>query len=55
MIPKIVSELRSPHVLRQNLRNKNKEDPIESTGVVPAKYPPKVRLERISTTLDSQT
>jgi len=30
---------------RQNLRNKNKEDPVESTGVVSAKYPLKVKLE----------
>ena len=37
---------------RQNLQNKNKEDPIESTCVVLAKYPPKVKLERISTTLE---
>ena len=37
---------------RQNLRNKYKEDPIESTDVVPAKYPLKVKLERISTTLE---
>ena len=37
--------------LRQNLRNKNKEDLTESTGVVLAKYPSKVKLERISTTL----
>ena len=30
---------------RQNLCNKEKEDLIESTSVVPAKYPPKVKLE----------
>ena len=30
---------------RQNLQNRNKEDLAESTGVVPAKYPPKVKLE----------
>ena len=40
---------------RQNLQNKNKEDPIESTCVVLAKYPPKVKLERISTTLECQS
>ena len=39
---------------RQNLRNRNKEDLAESTGVVLAKYPPKVKLERISTTLEYQ-
>ena len=30
---------------RQNLQNKNKEDLAENTGVVPAKYLPKVKLE----------
>ena len=30
---------------RQNLRNRNKEDIVESTGVVPTKYPLKVKLE----------
>ena len=30
---------------RQYLQNKNKEDLVESTGVVPAKYPPKIKLE----------
>ena len=30
---------------RQHLRNKNKEDLVESTDVVSAKYPPKVKLE----------
>ena len=30
---------------RQHLRNKNKEDLVESTGVVLAKYSPKVKLE----------
>ena len=32
---------------RQHLRNKNKEDLVESTDVVPAKYPPKVKLENL--------
>ena len=39
---------------RQNLRNRNKEDLVESTGVIPAKYPPNVKLETISTTLECQ-
>ena len=39
---------------RQNLWNNDKEDLAESTGVVPVKYPPKVKLERISTTLKCQ-
>ena len=30
---------------RQNLRNRNKEDLAKSIGVVPAEYPPKVKLE----------
>ena len=30
---------------RQNLRNKKEENPIKSTGVVLAKYPPKVKLK----------
>ena len=37
------------------LRNRNKEDFAKSTGVVPAKYPPKVKLERISITLECQS
>ena len=39
---------------KRNLRNRNKEYLAESTGVVPAKYPPKVKLERISTILECQ-
>ena len=35
---------------RQNLQNKDKEDLSESISVVLAKYPPNVKLERISTT-----
>ena len=30
---------------RQDLHNKEEEDLTESTGVVTAKYPPKVKLE----------
>ena len=40
---------------KQNLRNRNKEDLPESTGVVPAKYSPNVKLKRISTTLECQS
>ena len=32
---------------RQNLCNKEEENLIESTSVVPAKYPPKVKLENL--------
>ena len=30
---------------RQNLRNRNKEDLVESIGVVPVEHPPKVKLK----------
>ena len=40
---------------RQNLWNRDKEDLIESTGMVQAKYPPKVKIKRISTSLECQT
>ena len=40
MMPKIVSKLHSPY-----MRNKEEEDLIESIGMIPAKYPPKVKLE----------
>ena len=40
---------------RQNLQNRNKENPIESTSVVPAKYPSKIKLERVSATLECQS
>jgi len=36
---------------KQHLHNTKREDLAESTGVVPTKYPPKVKLE-ILTTLD---
>ena len=39
---------------RQNLRNKGEEDFRKSTGVVLAKYPPKVKLENFFTTLECQ-
>ena len=39
---------------KQYLRNTKKEDLIESIGVVPAKYPPKVKLELL-TTLECQS
>ena len=47
MMPKIVSKLHSPQVLETTpvKKKKNKEDLVESTGVVPAKYPLKVKLE----------
>ena len=44
---KIVSKLHGPHVLQTSpaQHKKEEEDPTESTGVVPAKYPPKAKLE----------
>ena len=44
-MPKIVSGPHSSACSKQNMRNRNKEDLAEITGVVPAKYPPKVKLE----------
>ena len=35
-----------------NLHSTKKENLTESTGVVPAKYPPKVKSENILTTLE---
>ena len=40
---------------RPNLWNKNKENPTKSISVVQAKYLPKVKLERIFTTLECQS
>ena len=34
---------------KQCLHNTKREDLAESTGVVPAKYPPKVKLELLTT------
>ena len=39
---------------KQYLHNTKREDPIESTGVVLAKYPSKVKLELL-TTLECQS
>ena len=38
---------------KQHLHNTKREDLTKSTGVVPAKYPPKVKLELL-TTLECQ-
>ena len=45
MMSKIVSKSHNPYVLETTSVKKNKEDLVESTGVVPAKYPPNVKLE----------
>ena len=39
---------------KQHLYNTKREDLVESIGVVPAKYPPKVKLELL-TTLECQS
>jgi len=47
MMQKIVSELNDPYVLlMEPTKQKHKKDLIESTGVVLAKYPLKVKLKR---------
>ena len=47
MMQKIVSESNGPHVLLAELvKQKHREDLTENTDVVPARYPPKVKLER---------
>ena len=53
MMPKIVSKLHNPHVLKQHLYNTKREDLTKNTGMVPAKYPPNVKLEFL-TTLECQ-
>ena len=45
MMSKIVSKSHSPHVLETTpTQHRKREDLVESTGVVPAKYPPQVKL-----------
>ena len=45
----LTSELHNPNAQVNHLRKKEKEkDLAESTGVVPAEYPPKVKLELFS-------
>ena len=46
MMSKIVSESHNPYVLETILaQHRKREDLVESTSVVPAKYPSKVKLE----------
>ena len=45
MIPKIVSELHGPHVPWTKSAQQRRKNPTDSTGMVPAKNPPKVKLE----------
>jgi len=44
---KIINELYDPHTL-ETITYKKKENLTKSTGVVSAKYPPKVNLELFS-------
>ena len=47
MIQKIISKLNGPHVLlTEPVKQKHRKDLMESIGVVPAKYPPNVKLKR---------
>ena len=46
---KINSELHSKHAITMTPTQHKKEDLTESTGVVPAEYPPKVKLELLIT------
>ena len=46
---KITSEVHGKHAIQRHLRNTKRKDLTESTGVVPAKYPPKVKLELLAT------
>ena len=46
---KITSEVHGKHAIQRHLRNTKRKDLTESTGVVPAKYPSKVKLELLAT------
>ena len=45
MMPKNTNKSHSTHALKVDLHNKIIKDLTESIGVVPAKYPPKVKLD----------
>ena len=47
-VVKITSEPHNPRALEARPAQQKREDLTESTGVVPAKYPPKVKLEIFS-------
>ena len=46
---KITSEVHDKHAIQRHLRNTKRKDLTESSGVVSAKYPPKVKLELLAT------
>ena len=48
MMSKIVCEPHDPHMLQtEPTKQKQKEDLAKSTGVVLAKYPPKIKLKNL--------
>ena len=46
---KINSKVHGKHAIQRHLHNTKREDLTESTGVVPAEYPMKVKLEFLTT------
>ena len=46
---KITSEIHGKHAIQRHLHNTKREDLTGSTSVVPAKYPPNVKLELLTT------
>ena len=46
---KITTEVHGKHAIQRHLHNTKRKDLTESTNAVPAKYPPKVKLELLST------
>ena len=46
---KITNEVHGKHAIQRHLHNTKRKDLTESTGAVPAKYPPKVKSELLST------
>ena len=46
---KITTEVHGKHAIQRHLHNTKRKDLTESTGAVPTKYLPKVKLELLST------
>ena len=53
-VEKVTSEPQDTYTLEIAPAQHKREDLVESTGVVPAKYPPKVKL-KLFTTLECQS
>ena len=49
MMSKIINKLHSSHMLQTTPTQQKGEEPTESTGVVPAEYPSKVKSEHLQT------